>query len=255
MDLGLFGRVLWRFKWLVGLGVVAAIVLTLFAAARVDVGSRTVSWRSQEQWASYSRIFVTQQGFPWGKITTGSAQDDPGRFSSLAILYANLADSDAVHQLAFGGAPKNGRVEAAAILASQSGNDALPLLSIAGISHSRAAAISLARRETEGLVRYVRALQQQNGIAADNRVVLQVVLQPTTAKLLSSRSKTLPTVVFLTVLIAFCGLALVLENLRPGVGAAESAARPSTVTPVGTYGQFDPEHPQSAVVGGSPDRA
>lgn len=217
MDLELFGRVLWRFRTLVGIGLLVAVVLTFFAAVRI--GSGGIEYRSQQQWASYSRIFVTESGFPWGKVS-GVAQD-PSRFASLAILYANLADSDAVHKTAFGGPPQGGTVEAAPVLVAQNTNDALPLISIAGVSHSRSTAISLAQRETTGLIRVVEQLQTQNGIAPKNRVLLQVVAQPTTAKLLSGRSKTLPIVVFLTVLIAVCGLAFVLENLRPKVKTAE----------------------------------
>lgn len=224
MDLDLFGRVLWRFKTIVGAGIAAAFVLAFFAAFRV--GSNGIEYRSQQQWVSYSRIFVTERGFPWGSV---GGSTDPSRFASLAILYSNFAQSDAVQKLAFGGAPKSGTIQAAPVLASQNTSDALPLISVAGISTSRTQAITLARRETLGLVRYVDNQQRANSIPLKNRVVLQVISEASAARSLSGRSKTLPIVVFLTVLIAVCGLALVLENLR---SKAELAAlEPEDETP------------------------
>jgi hypothetical protein len=215
VDLVLFGRVLWRFRVIAAAGVAAAIVLAFFAAVRVR--GNGLEYRSQEKWVSYSRVFVTETGFPWGAVRATSA--DPARFASLAILYANLADSDAVHRLAFGApSPSGGQVEIAPVLASQNTNDALPLISIAGISTSKRHAVALAAAETKGLLAYVGRQQNANDIASENRVVLQVVKQPTTASLLARRSQTLPIVVFLTVLIAVCALLFVLENLRPRGG-------------------------------------
>jgi hypothetical protein len=57
--------------------------------------------------------------------------------------------------------------------------------------------------------------------------VLQVV--STQAQLVKGRKKTLAIVAFLAVMIATVGFAFVLENLRPGMYAAEPAAPERTV--------------------------
>ena len=90
--------------------------------------------RGSEQWASYSRIFVTQKGFPYGEIDSGRM--NPSSLAANAILYANFANSDQVRRLTYGGARQFGSVEAAAVTVSQSSTDALPMVSLAGLANS-----------------------------------------------------------------------------------------------------------------------
>ncbi len=45
--------------------------------------------------------------------------------------------------------------------------------------------------------------------------MLQVIQQPVKVQLLKGRPKTLPVVIFLTILLGVGGLAFVLENVRP----------------------------------------
>src|SRR5262245_9931039 len=123
MNLGRHFSVMWRFKGIMALGVLFGFALAIFAAFHVPDMTR----RGTEQWQSQSDILVTQRGFPWGRVTlpeqaitpgaaqagatTGSGTDtqrnngnglqfaDPGRFSSLALLYSLIAYSDQVRQL------------------------------------------------------------------------------------------------------------------------------------------------------------
>src|SRR3954454_19316856 len=115
MDLPLYMRVLWRFKWLVIFGFLAAIALSVFAVARVDTSNGfKLSYRQSPEYSVQSTLFVTQQGFPWGyaapdqqpqsaatqaKVLGGQQFADPSRFPSLAALYAYFAMSDPVKEL------------------------------------------------------------------------------------------------------------------------------------------------------------
>jgi hypothetical protein len=220
MDLSLYGRVLWRFRVVVALGVVLALALTFFAIARVDVASGRIAYRAKEQWAAYSKIFVTQPGFPYGSVQV--SRRDPTTLASNAIIYANMADNDTVRKLAFGNTLPKGTVEAATLTTSPTSADALPMISIAGLADTAAQAIYLARAETRGLIAYVRSEQQRSSIAPADRIILQVVKKPDTAKLLKGRSLSVPIVVFLTTMAAVIGLVFMLENLRPRVRAVES---------------------------------
>ena len=113
MDLNLYFRVLRRFRVLVGVGFVLALVLAMLAFVRVGFseGSLDVTYRQSEVWASTSTVFVTQAGFPLGRATFdevipveptdgGTAPsyipryNDPNRFSGYAQLYARVATSD-----------------------------------------------------------------------------------------------------------------------------------------------------------------
>jgi hypothetical protein len=202
MDIGVYARVFWRFRVIVLAGILLGAVLAYLTAAR-----------GSEQWAAYSRIFVTQKGFPYGSIetsTTGSTILVPQ-----AILYANLADSDPVQKLAFGNKKPPGTVQAAPVPVAPGSTDDLPLISIAGIADTPEAARHLASAETRALTTFVTQQQEANGIPPAQRVLLQIVKAPTDVTLLKGRSKTLPILVFLTMVIAACGLAVLLENLRP----------------------------------------
>src|SRR2546423_9864638 len=97
MDLSLYSRVLWRWRLFVVPGLLLAIFAAVFSVARV--GPHGVSYRQSEQYVSYSKIFVTQQGFPWGRLTPAANSTDPGRFASLATIYSSLADGDGVRQI------------------------------------------------------------------------------------------------------------------------------------------------------------
>jgi hypothetical protein len=63
MDLSLCFGVLWRFRLIVAAG----FVLASFAKVGFAHGSLSISHRLQEAWQGTTRLFVTQQGFPWGR--------------------------------------------------------------------------------------------------------------------------------------------------------------------------------------------
>lgn len=216
MDLKLLGRALWRFKWLVLLGIVAAVGLTFISTFRVDKNGK-LSYRQGEKWASYAQIFVTQQGFPWGALQP-PATTDSGRFVSLALLYSSLADSDPVKQLmAKMGPPIPGQIQAAAVLTSAGSSDALPIISIAGIAGTEKQSLALTGRAADALVSYIRSEQAANQIRDNNRVVVQIIKEPGQPTLLAGRSKAVPAMVFLAVLTVVVAMVLVLENLRPRI--------------------------------------
>src|SRR5207247_6479648 len=99
-------------------------------------GGPKLSYRQGQQWVSYTTLFVTQQGFPWGRSIISQGQGgsaaasagaastgqfaDPARLASLAVLYAQLASSDPVRNIMLREGPLTGTIEADAIL-SRSG--------------------------------------------------------------------------------------------------------------------------------------
>jgi hypothetical protein len=248
MDLQLFGRVMWRFRFVVAGGLVLALVLSTLTLLRID--RHGVSYRRSEQWVSYSTLFVTQPGFPWGWAvaqsstqptttqptvsSTGTASAagstaqrtqppalaDPARLAGLAVLYSRLASADAIHQRVDPRTDES--VQIAPVLAGQgSSTSALPLISVAAISPSPVRAISLARKEVAAFRAFLVEQQARSQIPVRERVVVNVLNRAKLAQLYRRRSLTLPIVVFLTVLTAAIGLAFILENLRPRVRAVE----------------------------------
>jgi hypothetical protein len=232
MDLQLYARVLWRFKVIVLLGVVLALTLALLST--VSVGRSGATYRSPELWSSTMRLLVTQSGFPEGRLYAqeppkpgedpatmppassrlGIPVVDPGRFNNLAILYAELAASDAVRQLMRRQGPVRGQIVATALRDEQSGT-LLPLIDLGAISTSPRNAIVLAMRASNALSTFLEAQQRANNVPEADRVIVQAVVQPKGARLFQPRSKTMPIVVFLVVMFAVVGLAFLLESIRP----------------------------------------
>jgi hypothetical protein len=235
VDLSLFLRVVWSRKWLMAAGLVLATVLAFLSLVRVDIhSSNHFRYRQSEQWASYTTLFVTQHGFPWGTLgtTTGVGQPDqthatdPTRFISLALIYSQLIPSDAVRQIMIkDGGPIKGTIQAAALTDPSNTNDALPLISIAGLASTPAGSTKLVQRASAAFLTYLSAEQSAAGTAPADRVVVQVINQPGHPKLLQARSTTLPIVVFFTMVLATIALCFILENLRPRVRVMTAEAQ------------------------------
>jgi prepilin-type processing-associated H-X9-DG protein len=232
MDLRLYMRVLWRFRLLTVCGVLLALSLSFLAYVNVAFadGRVRLTYRESEQWASYTKLFVTQQGFPWGYSVTPNADAtdsavppsdadlrfaDQARFTNLAVLYSQLATSDPVRRIIREDGPVRGTVIAAPVLALNNPGNPLPIISLAGISDSPARARQLAMRATAAMQTYLRRQQQTNEIPERDRVEVQILESPRRAQLFQGRSMTLPVILFLTLMIATTGLAFVLENVRP----------------------------------------
>jgi hypothetical protein len=223
VDLGLFLRVLWRFKVLVALGFVLALTLATLSLARVDFrgGSPTLTYRQAEQWQSYTTLIISPRGFPWGR-SVFSLEFDPSRFATLATIYANLAQSDAVKRImARDWNVRQGAIVAQPVLANQNNSSAppLPLMTIAATTSSAPRSVAVAERATAAFLHFLRVEQSNNGIPKNKRVVVSEIKHATPPVLLKGRSKTTPIAVFLAVMIVCVGLAFMLENLRPRVHA------------------------------------
>jgi hypothetical protein len=225
VDFALYARVLWRFKLLVAFGVVLASSLAILSFLRV--GPDGLTYRQSELWSSSTRLIVTQQGFPWGRLlaqdpslsenaarSLGIPLADPNRLNNLTILYAELATADPVRRLMRRDGPIRGEVIATPVVV-QEGRYTLPLIDLIAISTSPRGAVTLAQRSARAFETYLTEQQRLNKVPADDRVVVQQVMRPRGAEIYQPRSKTLPIVIFMAVMFAVVGLAFLLENLRP----------------------------------------
>jgi len=232
MDLGLFMRVVWRFKFVVAAGFVAAIGLVVLATFHVSLagGKPKLSYRKPEVFRSDSTVFVTQPGFPWGStitkylpgnITTGKPSvpvADPNRLSSLTALYAQIATSDPLGVLGVPADSKVEKVSVTALPAPPYSNPAiLPLIDIQALAQSPQDAQQLAGHAAASFHAWLDRQQNGSGIPASQRVTMQVINSGTKPIVVVGHSKTLPGIVFITIMSATFGLIFVLENLRPRV--------------------------------------
>jgi hypothetical protein len=237
MDLQLILRVLWRFRLVVAIGTVLAIVLAVMSYVKINpTGDPKVSYRQTEQWESLTTLFVTSQGFPWGSIgrtdetaaEEAAAADveegptpkglDPVHLTGLAALYVRLATSDPVLKRVAPDGEMKGTLAAFPVSSDDTGRGSvLPMVTLSAIGETPEQAQDLARRHAKAFVGYIREEQQMAPLPPDERVVVQVVRQPAEPQLLEGRKKTRPMVVFFAVMIIVLGIAFTLENLRPRV--------------------------------------
>jgi hypothetical protein len=238
MDIRLYTRVLWRFKWVVLLGLLIALALATLSMARVTTDGK-VSYRQSELWSSTTRLGVTQQGFPWGRLLAqqeptpdeqaerlGIPLADPNRLNTLAVLYAELATSDPVRrQMIEDGGPLRGKIIATPVVVGEN-RVMLPFVDVLAIATTPRGASRLAQRAADAFGVFMNDQQRANKVPRADRVVVQQLVRPMKPKLFQPRSKTMPVVVFFAVMFGTFGLAFLLENLRPRAREVEEPAEP-----------------------------
>lgn len=244
MDLALYARVLWRFRLIVLVGVVLALMLSFLSVARLRFdGGLHVAYKG-EQWGATSTIFVTQRGYPLGRAvfdefvqvpgqtTVIPKLSDPSRFGTTALIYARLAMSDDVRQLMRKmGAPEGG-ITAQTQTAEVSSAILLPTVNISAVAGSAEDATALAQLAVRALIEYNRSEQVRNGIAPEKRVQLKVLNLARGAALVKGRPVTRAAAVFLAVMMLVVGLIFVLENARPRMRAVPTTPlRPASDGP------------------------
>jgi hypothetical protein len=228
VDLELYLRVIWRFRILVAVGFVLAVLLSVWSTARVSFahGTPQLAYRQAETFEANTILLVTQKGAAWGNPTGsagqtgGTASADPSSFSGLATFWAQLVSSDHVQSMIARRlpAPERGKVQvqAAASLPDPSVyNGVLPFIAIQGLAESPDNAINASLVGAHVFMRYIATKQAQAGIKPSDRVLLSLVQRPAEVKVVVPRKKTVPIAVFLVIMISTLGAAFVLENLRP----------------------------------------
>jgi len=236
MDLRLFGSVLWRHKLIVCLGLIVACCFATLAYAKVSWadGSVKVEYRDPEVWQSSSSLLLTQRGFPEGRSIFPSTEEpdpgetaeipqyaDPGRFSGLADLYAQIVVSDAVEQIMLRAGPLPGPIAAGTVPSTAGGPT--PIIRIFGSAPTAAEAVNLTQRATASFLTFLRSQQGRAAIPPQQRVDVETLRAATPPILLEPRKKTLPIVVFLAVLVITIAFVFVLDNAqrRGGSGGGE----------------------------------
>src|SRR3954471_20135331 len=239
MDLRRHIQVLWRFKAIVAGGVVLGVVMAILASFSVSFsGGPKLKWRSSQTYGSVSTLFVTQTGFPWGRVTlpdtsglpagidpttgttdpTDTTNKDrreyaaPERFSDLAVVYAYLARSDQVRALM---RPEAGPDQIVITpVQNPSTGAGLPLLVIETQAHSPEVAQKVNVASVDALRSYLRDEQDAAHIPDGARVRIQVLNPPTPAGVTEGRTYMGSVIALILAIAGAIALAYLLENLR-----------------------------------------
>ena len=221
MDLALYTRVMLRHRFVLLGGVVLALVLAVFSYYRVDLGlPPKLTPRDAEVWQSSASVLLTQRS----QVVPVPGVGDPESLADLASLYARLATSDAVVSKMPRAARAAGSFQAVPSVDRRS-EVGLPVVTLVGISSAPRRAQLVVSEGLRVFLSYVRKQQGLTGVPKKSRVELRVLNSPAVAVLVEPRKKTLPIVVFLSVLIAAIASAFVLENRRRVSPVAELELR------------------------------
>jgi hypothetical protein len=237
VDIRLFARVFSRFKFLVAGGFILALLLSILTVAKLP----SLAPRVAPKYASTATLFVTQPGSPFVRATQPYTTDpnggpvavgDMNRLTALANLYVQLANSDVIRSRVTHMSPLRGTVAASQnySYSPQLYSTALPMLTITGTSDSPRNARALTQVGVAALKGYIEQQQRAASVANANRVVVQEVQRPNATIVVNPIKKTLPIVVFITVMLAVTGLAFALENLRPRPAVANTSGQAPTLT-------------------------
>jgi len=223
VNLDLYSRVLWRFRALMLAGLGLALLLSVFSYAKLEFhgGLPHLVPRKAEIFSAQARLFVTTPGFPWGNaqekfVDTGgspSAVGDPGRLTSVATLYAQLATSDVVRRGALARSKVKGKISAQ-VESTQIGT-LLPVIDVQAAAPSASGSMKLAEAAANAFQAWVTKQQAAAHIPDSQRVIVQMIARPAKPTVLVPRKATLSIVLFLIVLMVFTAAAFVLDNLRP----------------------------------------
>ena len=113
MDLRLYMRTIWRFRVIVGAGLVLAIVLAFLSFVKVNPGgSPMLSYRQTQDWRATQTYLVSGKGFTVGSWKTAGGKSSPIKLAGLSAFFSQIAMSDDVLSLMRKDGPIDGVVTA-----------------------------------------------------------------------------------------------------------------------------------------------
>jgi hypothetical protein len=175
-------------------------------------------------------LIITQEAFPYGRAVpqysggsakTGAPAAPVGNqsyMSSLAPIYAAIANGTQLQQRIRQVAPVSGSVTAAQVSDPVTSTD-LPFVQLTAVAPTSKDASALAVGAASVLTTYVQEEQNKAGIAPSDRVLLSPVQTGDNAQLISHQKLTTPVLIFVAIACATFGLAFILENARPRTAA------------------------------------
>jgi capsular polysaccharide biosynthesis protein len=203
MDLRLYLRVIWRFRYLVLGGFLVALAFAFLTMFRV--GPHGISYRQQLSYRATETLWLTSKN----SFFDASQQ---ANLAGLAIQYVQIANSDIVASRVLKSGPLGGTYMVVQIPGPN--NTLQPVISVTGTAHTPTQSAAIANRISDALAWWIGKSQDKSNAAPEQRVGITTISQPK-PYLFEGRKLTVPIIIFLAVMIVTLGVAFILENLRP----------------------------------------
>ena len=244
----------WRFKFLLLVGAVAGVAVAAGLIYHPKLSSPSHwKYRAHKTWTASAQLLVDSNGGPFLRTTdhiiatsktptskggngtqttttpTKTATTPPtvvpdtSSLVKAANLYPLLIMSDPVRRLRlkmFG--PVGGTMHAQAALSFQGANryrpSPLPLITITATSRRHKNPVKLVKDTAAAFQSWLKDQQTAQGIPADQRIVLRQLTIPRHASAIGGPKFGLPVIAAFGVFLAFFGLAVILDRMRPRPG-------------------------------------
>ena len=189
MDIPLYGRALWTYKWLLLAGIVVAVLASLMSGYRLE-GSKLTS-RAVESYTSSTTVLLSngqtslfQAKAPGEAIEQGQSAPQRRDLSATAILYAYLISGDVIRSATEDAVGTFASDEAVTAVQRTTqpptseltpGRFNLPVVSVIGTAATAERAEQISRAATEAFESYVSQQQDSAQVPADQRVSLNTL--------------------------------------------------------------------------------
>ena len=244
--LRMYLKAIWRFRWVIPVAVLAAILVPLLMLYRplwpLGLDARaTVSYVTKTQLlvdspsgpflrtetkSSVPPVTPTRAGSRNPAPTSSTQVFDTQSLVEAANLFPLLMDSDevvALRRKLIGSVP--GTVHATALFSTQGANrfrpSVLPVMQIIAVGPTPRSAVRLGRGTARAFELWLAREQNQAKVPRRERIVVRELRQPTTVQQTGGPAYGLPILAGLAVLGAFVGLAVALDRAFPRVRAGQ----------------------------------
>jgi hypothetical protein len=253
-----------RFWWVLVIGVFVATLAALSSRYSISAFPPGLEEKTEVTYSATSRLLVSSSQNPHARSqvsflerpeegasgTDGETGDGGGEQAEPIIvsqppdintlvrsanLYPLLIESDQVAEYRhekFGTLP--GSVTAQGIYAFSTQNrfelSEIPVIQLVATSSTPRGAVDLADKTAEAFVGWLAADQEESGIPERDRIEVEQINAPTAATASAGPSTTLPLLVFVVVLGAFCVLTVLLDRIiAPRAPRARAETEPEPV--------------------------
>jgi hypothetical protein len=243
MDVALYGRALWTYKWLLLAGIIVAACAAVLAGYQLN-GS-TLTSRATETYSSSSTVLLSSAKSPMFQAETPSQAVPEGQtapqaadLSAIASVYAYMVAGDEIRAAT---EAKVGPLADDELLTSlqrttqppatdtTAGRLSLPIIAVVATASTAERAEQISQAATQAFESYVSTQQDTNGVPAEQRVLLTTLNQGSAVKADSSNPFIAVVLVGAGVLAIFIALIFVLYNARlrraEGRPSAEGASK------------------------------
>lgn len=228
MDVALYGRALWTYKWLALAGVVVAAAAALLSGYRLSGGA--IESRATTSYTASTTVLLTSNDSsvfsaesPVQALPAGQLAPQRHDLAATAVIYAYLVSGDKIRSETAGriGGFASGEALTALQRTTQppaseasAGRMSLPIVSVVGTAATAGRAEQISRTATAMLETYVAGQQDTAKVPAAQRVVLATLNTGSAVAAAGSNPLLGVVVVGAGVLAAFVALIFVLYNIR-----------------------------------------